>query len=158
MATPFRLQKVLELYELRLESAAEALARTNQTLTSAQARLRQLEHFVLEYQQARLEKMQQGVSAGQLGDFEVFLRKLKEAQNQQTRVVVDARQKKEVAQNFWQEKRREVDALKLLRQRHQSELFSQENRREQRLFDEFAAVSWRSNQQNQEIDDSENNQ
>jgi flagellar FliJ protein len=142
MAT-FRLEPLVKFAEERREAAAQELQRHRAQLTQAEEKLRQLQGFLADYQARLGQTAVQGVSVQTLIDFQQFIGKLEVAIRSQSEDVVRCRQHWENAQEVWMERERELKAYLALRDRHDREELRKDNRRDQRMQDEFAQNSQR---------------
>ncbi|GBG12565.1 flagellar FliJ protein [Novimethylophilus kurashikiensis] len=137
MAT-FRLAPLVKFAEERSEAAAQELQRHRIQLNQAEEKLKQLQGFLADYQARLGHTAGQGVTVQTLIDFQQFIGKLEIAIRSQSEEVVRCRQRWENAQEIWMERERELKAYLALRDRHDREEIRKDNRRDQRLQDEFA--------------------
>jgi flagellar FliJ protein len=142
MAT-FRLAPLVKFAEERSEAAAQELQRHRIQLNQAEEKLKQLQGFLADYQARLGQTAVQGVTVQTLIDFQQFIGKLEIAIRSQAEEVVRCRQRWENAQEIWMDRERELKAYLALRDRHDREEIRKDNRRDQRLQDEFAQNSLR---------------
>ncbi len=134
----FRLQPLLEYARERSESAAQELQRLRHQWSLAEEKLQQLQAYLADYHARLGSTTSGGMTAGSMRDFQRFIAKLELAIRAQGEEVVRCRQRWEAGQRIWLEREREVKAYDALRERHEREELLKENKRDQRLQDEFA--------------------
>lgn len=139
----FRLQPLVKLAEERSESAAQELQRLRGQWTQAEEKLRQLETYLADYHLRLACNTAGGMTVHAMLDFQRFIAKLELAIRTQAAEEVRCQQRWEAAQQLWQEREREVKAYHALRERHEREEQHKENRRDQKVQDEFAQNSLR---------------
>lgn len=134
----FRLQPLVEFAEERSKLAAQELQRLRIQCSEAEEKLRQLESYLADYLARLADSTSNGMTMNVMRDFQRFIAKLELAIRAQTEEIVRCQQRWEVAQRVWNEREREVKAYHTLRERHEREEQRAENKRDQRLQDEFA--------------------
>lgn len=134
----FRLQPLIKFAEERSESAAQNLQRLRVQLTQAEEKLRQLEGYLEDYRLRLASNTAKGITVQAMVDFQHFIAKLGIAIQVQSEEIARCRKRWEAAQELWMEREREVKAYHALRERHEREELRKENRRDQRVQDEFA--------------------
>ncbi len=139
MSKPFALQTVLELMQRRADDATQQLARLISAEQDAKAKLDLLCQYRTEYAQRFQSSAQSGMSPLQWKNFQDFLAKLDEAIAQQQQVVHQSRNRTTAGQAHWQAQRIRLKAIDTLSTRHYRAEDARENKREQKLVDEFAA-------------------
>ena len=142
MAT-FRLQPLIKFAEERSESAAQELQRLRGQWTQAEEKLHQLEGYLADYHSRLSSNTAGGMTVHAMMDFQRFIAKLELAIRTQAAEVVRCQQRWEKGQLLWQECEREVKAYHALRERHERSELQKENRRDQKVQDEFAQNSLR---------------
>lgn len=137
MAT-FRLQILVDYAEERSKQAAQELRRLRLKWAQEEQKKQQLEGYLEDYQ-IRLNNVAiGGMTMTVMMDFRRFISKIELAISTQQEEIVRCRQQWEIAQGIWNEREREVKAYHALRSRHDQAELVKENRRDQRLQDEFA--------------------
>lgn len=134
----FRLQPLVKFAEERSESAAQELQRLRGQWTQAEEKLRQLEGYLADYHSRLADNTAGGMTVHAMMDFQRFIAKLDLAIRTQSTEVQCCQQRWEGAQLLWQECEREVKAYQALRERHERTELQKENRRDQKVQDEFA--------------------
>ncbi|HEX5338079.1 MAG TPA: flagellar export protein FliJ [Gallionella sp.] len=134
----FRLQLLLEHARERSESAARELQRLRHQWTLAEEKIKQLQQYLSDYHDRLNDTSATGMTVGDMRDFQRFIAKLELAIRSQSEEVVRCRERWEAGQRDWAEREREVKAYDALRQRHEREEMHKENKRDQRLQDEFS--------------------
>lgn len=134
----FRLQPLVKLAEERSESAAQELQHLRGQWTQAEEKLRQLESYLADYHSRLVNNSAGGMTVHAMMDFQRFIAKLELAIRTQSTEVQRCQQRWEDAQLLWQEREREVKAYHVLRERHECTELQKENRRDQKVQDEFA--------------------
>lgn len=139
MSKPFALQAVLELMQRRTDEATQQLARLIAAEQDAQAKLRLLTDYRLEYAQRFQASAQTGLTPQQWQNFQSFLAKLDDAIRQQQEAVDRSRRNTTAGQKAWQAQRVKLKAMDTLSERHRQSEMWRELRQEQKLVDEIAA-------------------
>jgi len=137
MAT-FRLQILIDYAEERSKQAAQELRRLRLKWAQEEQKKQQLEGYLEDYQLRLNAVAMGGISVSMMMDFRRFISKIELAIATQQEEIVRCRQQWEIAQSLWNEREREVKAYHALRSRHEKAEQVKENRRDQRLQDEFA--------------------
>jgi flagellar protein FliJ len=138
MATPFRLQTVLEVAARRLEVATVELQKLRGRLQQAQDKLSQLQGYRAEYEATLAASLSRGLPADRLRDFQAFLAKLARAIEAQSTEVARCRQAWQEEHQRWLRLRSREQALQVLRTRHEHGEALRDARIEQKEQDEFA--------------------
>lgn len=133
-----RLAPVIEMAERAEREAARLLGQGQAQLVQAQARLDELERYVLDYQQQWLEQGSQGVSGQWLSNYQRFLAQLESAIAQQQRSVHWHHDNLLRLREQWRQRHARVDGLGKLVQRYLHEARVATDKLEQKLLDEFA--------------------
>lgn len=134
----FRLQVLLDYAEERSKQAAQELQRLRLRWAQEEQKKQQLEGYLEDYQVRLNHTATSGMSVTAMMDFRRFISKIELAIATQEEEIVRCRQMWERAQAEWKEREREVKAYHALRSRHEQAELVKENRRDQRLQDEFA--------------------
>jgi flagellar protein FliJ len=128
-------QRVLDKKERdRAQELGEARAR----LTAAESKLRDLEQYRQDYEQAFQQRARAGQPVRALLDFQVFLARLDQAIQQQRQIVVAAQTDVSGHSTLWQSAARQVKAVDSVVDRWQGEERRAQDRREQKDTDERA--------------------
>ena len=114
---------------------AEALAQHD----TARQKLELLVDYRREYDSRLSDSATGGIDAEKLRSYRQFLVNLQRAIDQQAEVVAQAQQRVAQAQTQWSAEQRQVDSFRVLDERRTAAVTRAENRREQKLIDEFAA-------------------
>lgn len=141
MSKPFALQAVLELTQRRTDDAAQELAGLIAAEESSREKLNLLLQYREEYSGRLQAATQEGLSPQQWKNYLDFISRLDEAIEQQQKALEEAQKNTARGQARWQEQRVRLKAIDTLAVRHQQNETLRENRREQKLVDEFAARS-----------------
>jgi len=137
------LQILFEQAGERAQQCAKDLARTRQTLAQAQEKLQMLEGYALDKFQSLHQDTLQGVTAYQLRSHAGYLGKIEEAVAQQRREVEFIQRTEEHQVNQWKESLAEEKKYKALLDREALRKAKLENKRDQKMNDEFAARIYR---------------
>ena len=139
MAKPFALQTVLELMQARSDEATQNLARLIAREQDAKTKLEMLEQYRSEYAQRFQQAAQNGLAPHEWQNYQSFLGRLDEAIDAQHKAVRQQAQATLDGQRQWAEQRQKLKAIDTLSERHFSNETSLENKRIQKVQDEFAA-------------------
>lgn len=133
-----RLAPVIEMAERAEREAAQALGRCQQQLRLAQGKLGELERYRGDYQQQWISQGQQGVSGQWLMNYQRFLTQLETAIGQQRQAAAWQQDNVDKARAVWQQRYARLEGLRKLVQRYLQEAQQAQDRREQKMLDEFA--------------------
>lgn len=117
---------------------ARELGESRTRLAAAQAKLRDLEQYRLDYEQAFQQRAKAGQTARALRDFQVFLARLDQAIQQQRQIVAAAEKDVGGHSTRWQSAARQVKAVDSVVGRWQGEERRAQDRREQKDTDDRA--------------------
>jgi flagellar FliJ protein len=131
-----RLKPIAEFAQSRERDAAVALARYQQIRDERERRLNELRDYRRDYISRFQSAGSQGIDAGQLQGYRVFLERLEEAVQQQEVLVATARRDYEERRQAWFSLRGRAQALDKVVARHRDHELRDEDRREQREADE----------------------
>ena len=129
-------QKLVELAEIEMDSAAKTLQMMRQTETQDQEQLDSLKNYVEEYNQAGIDQRQ---SLSQLNTYRLFAGKLMQAIESQTQKCEQSAAMVDKAQQAWLAKRARHKALSQLLAKFQLDRETKLNKQEQKMLDELAA-------------------
>ena len=139
MAKPFSLQTVLELMQARADEATQQLARLIANERDARNKLEMLQHYRDEYASRFQQAAQNGLTPREWHNYQEFLGRLDEAIAAQTKAVTLQAQNTAAGQTNWQQQRKKLKAIDTLSERHHASEEAHEQRRDQKVQDEFAA-------------------
>lgn len=133
-----RLAPVIDMAERAEREAAQALGRCQQLLSQAQGKLGELERYRGDYQQQWINQGQLGVSGQWLMNYQRFLTQLETAVGQQRQAIAWQQNNVDKAREVWQQRYARLEGLRKLVQRYLHEARQAEDKREQKMLDEFA--------------------
>ncbi len=139
MARPFSLQPLLELMQTRTDEASRRLGALIAAENDARSRLQMLEQYRAEYAERLRQAAAEGLTLSQLNNYQGFLQRIDEAVSQQTLAVQQSEASTAHGQQAWREQNTRLKAIDTLSSRHQQQEQKAENRREQKLLDEFSS-------------------
>ncbi len=128
-------QKVLDRKE---KDRARELGEAQTRLSAAEVKLKDLEQYRQDYEQAFQQRAMAGQPVRALRDFQVFLARLDQAIQQQRQVVAATRNDVSGHSTRWQSAARQVKAVDSVVDRWQGEERVAQDRREQKETDERA--------------------
>lgn len=129
-------QKLVELAEIEMDSAAKTLQMMRQTETQDQEQLDSLKNYVEEYNQSGIDQRQ---SLSQLNTYRLFAGKLMQAIESQTQKCEQSAAMVDKAQQAWLAKRARHKALSQLLAKFKLDRETKLNKQEQKMLDELAA-------------------
>ena len=133
-----RLAPVIDMAERDEREAAVALGRCQQQLSLVPGKLGELERYRGDYQQQWINQGQQGVSGQWLMNYQRFLTQLETAIGQQRQAAAWQQDNVNKARELWQQRYARLEGLRKLVQRYLQEARQAEDKREQKMLDEFA--------------------
>jgi flagellar FliJ protein len=139
MPQRFSLQTLLDLSQLRLDTATKRLGELIAGEQEAQKRYELLVEYRSEYQARFVAAAQNGLAPREWQNFQGFLLKLDDAINQANLMVSQSRSRTAHGQREWIAKRGNLKAFDTLAQRHRDREQVTEVRNEQRDLDEFGS-------------------
>ncbi|MBV8634627.1 MAG: flagellar export protein FliJ [Burkholderiaceae bacterium] len=139
MASKSALDTLIELAAAETDEAAKRLGNAIRATDRAEKKLELLQKYRDEYSSRFEAKMAQGVSPMGYRNFQAFIAKLDEAIAGQQQVVNDAEQGVVRERGAWQDSERKRMSYDTLATRQLQQELKQENRRDQKLNDEYAA-------------------
>ena len=139
MVKPFSLQTVLELMQVRADDATQRLARLIANEHDAKNKLDMLQEYRDEYAARFRQNAQNGMTQREWHNYQEFLNRLDEAINAQRQAVAQQARNTVAGQKNWQEQRKKLKAFDTLSERHFSAENAKEQKRDQKIQDEFAA-------------------
>jgi flagellar FliJ protein len=139
MKTPTDWSRLKELAEDRRDSMSIRLAEALAQRDTARQKLEMLVDYRREYDGRLSDSATGGIDAQKLRSYRQFLVNLERAIDQQTGVLAQAQQRVDDTQLQWRTEQRQVDSFRVLDERAAANEARIENRREQKITDEFAA-------------------
>ena len=125
--------------EEKLQATTRSLGGAQQTLQQAVSQQRRLQGYEQEYQQSLRAGMQaRGLRVADLVNHQSFITSLNQVVSQQGQQVAECQQAVARAREAWLQDQRRLTAFNLLLSRRDSARLLAENRREQKVSDEFA--------------------
>lgn len=139
MSRTFPLQSLLDLSNMRLDEATRRLGELIAGEQQASQRHGLLVQYREEYQARFVDAAKNGLTPREWQNYAAFLAKLDEAVGQASSAMQLTRNRTAAGQKEWLSKQGKVKAFDTLSDRYQSRLNYQEQRRDQKASDEFAA-------------------
>ncbi|HEY1609311.1 MAG TPA: flagellar export protein FliJ [Paraburkholderia sp.] len=134
------LQTLIGLAQDDVDSAAQRLAKVQRERSEAEKQLESLITYREEYHARFTQSAQNGMSAGNVRNFQAFVDTLDAAIAQQRRIVEQANERvEEVAKPEWRRQKQKLGSYEVLQARQDAAQARVEARREQRDADEHAA-------------------
>jgi flagellar FliJ protein len=132
------LKMLKEIAAKEVDLAAEALAFAMKTAEEAQSK----HDMLVEYRQGYIEHLNKmlatGMGAEAYQNFQNFFKKLDQAISGQLEVVAMAKQQVQVQRELWQESQRKKLSYEVLSQRSDNKQLKIEQKKDQKMMDEFA--------------------
>ncbi|NEX62694.1 flagellar export protein FliJ [Noviherbaspirillum galbum] len=138
MAIPSALDTLIELATNQSDEAARRLGRAVKATEDAEQKLQMLLQYREDYYSRFQAGMANGLSMTGYRNFQLFLDKLDAAIGGQQKIVEDARRRKDNERHAWQVSERKRMSFETLSTRAAKEQQRKENKREQKLMDEYA--------------------
>lgn len=139
MTKPFALQPILELMQTRADDATRRLATLIAAEQDARSKLQMLQEYRDEYANRFRAAAQNGLAQREWRNYQEFLDRLDEAVGHQRDAVRRQEQQTAAGQNDWQQQRKKLKAFETLSHRHNVNETAREQKRDQKVQDEFAA-------------------
>lgn len=136
MSRAKRIEPVQELIEDAERRLAMSVAGFEKRVKEAEAKLQELQHYRLEYQQQFSQRAGRGMGATDLRDYQAFLARLDEAIRQQHGVVQRVQAERDAERQNWQKAAIKAKALDHVVDKWRAEERSLQEKREQRDSDE----------------------
>jgi flagellar FliJ protein len=136
MRNTLPLMTLIELAQTKTDDATRRLGQLQSDQISAAAKVDILLQYRQEYLDQLQAKMQSGLAAGQLRNYQQFIKTLDSALAQQKLVVLQAEQRLVKGRTDWQECKRSLNAYGTLADRVRQEALHQIGKKEQRDSDE----------------------
>lgn len=139
MPSQLPLDLLIGLAKESTDEAARVLGRLNAERIQAERQLTMLYDYRQDYLQRLQQAMQTGMSAADCHNYQRFISTLDDAIGQQTDVLRVADDHLAQGRHNWQQEQRKLNSFDALSQRQVRAAQVAENRREQRVSDEFSA-------------------
>lgn len=149
MAKKFPLQPLIDLAQDQLDEAARQLSKSKADWQKAEDRLNQVAGFRAEYYQRREQLSQTSIPITMWKDYYKFLTRLDDALTVQVKEVEKSQQRWEKGLEVLKEKKVKLNAMSALLDRHHRQEEAKENKREQKLNDEFGTRAANTRARNQ---------
>lgn len=133
---------LLEQAKDKEDKAVMALGNARSELEDYYQQLKQIEQYRLDYCQQLVERGQAGLTASQYGHLNRFLTQLDETLSKQRDAEQHFKSQVEGCESHWLEVRKQRRSYELLIEKKQAEKQRLENKREQKLMDEFSTLSF----------------
>lgn len=130
--------RLRELAEKKRDAHAQRLGALMREREEAQQRLAMLVTYRTEYQSRLAEASSRGIDLTRLRNYQSFLAQLERAIGQQTDVVAQVERSVDGARAQWSRERQRVESFNALDERHHGSVARDEQRRAQKLTDEWA--------------------
>ena len=143
MSRSKRFDPVVKMAGENEQNAGSRLGESRRTLVTQEARLKELHTFRQDYRIRLKEMSESGLDAGKLRDYHRFLARLDAAVKQQETLVASCNHDVRNKVTEWSEKHTRVKALDKVVDRYQKEERTDEQRREQREYDDRATSQFR---------------
>ncbi|OSN01714.1 flagellar export protein FliJ [Lonsdalea populi] len=141
MKTETPLDKLRELAQQEVDDAATLLGQIRQSHVQAQRQLDMLLRYEDDYRVQLQQTMSSGINSSNWYNYQQFIKTLELAIEQHRKQLAVWAQRLDQAMKTWQAKRQRLNAFETLKERAAQELLVRENRRDQKLMDEFAQRS-----------------
>lgn len=132
------LKMLEEIASKEVELATEALAKAMKAVDEAQGKHNMLLEYRRGYQDNLNANLAKGISAEAYQNFQNFFKKLDHAITGQKDVVAYAQRQVEVHRALWQESQRKKLSYDVLITRSEKKIIKVEQKRDQKMMDEFA--------------------
>ncbi|MFC3025592.1 flagellar export protein FliJ [Vibrio zhugei] len=124
------------------DKAVMALNQARSELDNYYQQLEQIEQYRLDYCQQLVDRGQAGLTASQYGHLQRFLSQLDETLSKQREAEAHFTQQVENSEQHWLEIRKQRRSYEWLIEKKQTEKQRAEEKREQRMMDEFSTLSF----------------
>ncbi|MCX7193982.1 MAG: flagellar export protein FliJ [Proteobacteria bacterium] len=136
MTKPFQLQTLLNLAQIKNESATRRLGELNKQQHETQIQLETLQQYRLDYQTRMQTASQQGMNPAMLRNFQEFIYKLDAAITQQIKVVEQSKLSTQAGRGEYANAQRKLKSFGTLQQRYFEHEQKVETKQEQKAMDE----------------------
>jgi len=145
MANPSALETLIELAQRASDDAAKRLGSALKNVEEAEQKLKMLLGYRDDYAQRLDQAQMAGITPFAYANFVAFVGKLDNAINGQQEVLKHAKYKSELEKTAWQESERKRLSYRTLNERAAAEALKIENKRDQKMMDDHAARTVRTN-------------
>lgn len=145
MANPTALDTLIELAQRASDDAAKRLGAALKDVDDAEQKLKMLLGYRDDYAQRLDQAQMAGITPFAYANFVAFVGKLDNAINGQQEVVKHAKYKSDLEKSAWQESERKRLSYRTLNERAAAEALKVENKRDQKMMDDHAARTVRTN-------------
>ena len=145
MANTSALETLIELAQRDSDDAAKRLGAALKDVENAQQKLNMLLGYRDDYANRLDQAQMNGITPFAYANFVAFVGKLDNAINGQQEVVKHAKYKSELEKTAWQESERKRLSYRTLNDRAAAEALKIENKRDQKMMDDHAARTVRTN-------------
>jgi flagellar FliJ protein len=145
MANPSALETLIELAQRASDDAAKRLGAALKGVEEAEQKLKMLLGYRDDYAQRLDQAQMAGITPFAYANFVAFVGKLDNAINGQQEVLKHAKYKSELEKTAWQESERKRLSYRTLNDRAAAEALKIENKRDQKMMDDHAARTVRTN-------------
>ena len=145
MANPSALETLIELAQRASDDAAKRLGAALKGVEEAEQKLKMLLGYRDDYANRLDQAQMNGITPFAYANFVAFVGKLDNAINGQQEVVKHAKYKSELEKAAWQESERKRLSYRTLNDRAAAEALKIENKRDQKMMDDHAARTVRTN-------------
>jgi flagellar FliJ protein len=132
-------ERLKDLAARRRDAQAQRLSAATRELEEAQRRLDMLVGYRTDYQGRLAQASGRGIDLEQLRNYQAFLAQLERAIAQQAELLERAARAVQAAKAQWSSERQRVDSFQALEGRHLTVVARNQQRREQKLTDDWAA-------------------
>ncbi|AGO55747.1 flagellar FliJ protein FliJ [Serratia plymuthica 4Rx13] len=130
-----------DLAQDAVEQATQQLGQVRKAQQAAEQQLSMLLNYQDEYRQKLNHQLSDGMDSSHWQNYQQFIGTLEQAIDQHRRQLMQWGQKVDHAMKQWQDKQQRLNAFDTLHTRAQSAERQVENKRDQKLMDEFAQCS-----------------
>lgn len=130
-----------DLAQDAVEQATQQLGQVRKAQQAAEQQLSMLLNYQDEYRQKLNHQLSDGMDSSHWQNYQQFIGTLEQAIDQHRRQLIQWGQKVDHAMKQWQDKQQRLNAFDTLHTRAQSAERQVENKRDQKLMDEFAQRS-----------------
>jgi flagellar FliJ protein len=141
MTKPFHLQPLLNLAQIKNDTATRQLGQLNKQQHDAQAQLEILQQYRKDYQTRMQEASQNAIDPALLRNFQEFINKLDLAIAQQIKAVEQSKLSTQMGRGEFSNTQRKLKSFDTLQQRHIETQNKAEAKLEQRAMDEHTGRS-----------------
>jgi flagellar FliJ protein len=145
MANPSALDTLIELAQRDSDDAAKRLGAALKSVEEAEQKLQMLLGYRQDYADRLDQAQMNGITPFAYANFVAFVGKLDNAINGQQEVLKHAKYKSELEKATWQESERKRLSYRTLNDRAAAEALKIENKRDQKMMDDHAARTVRTN-------------